>query len=607
MPRIRSKQIIGDETPVNPTDLVNKKYVDDLIVSGGTGSSTLIIEDEYSQVLSGVTILNFVGVDVRAQSALSGTTRRVNVYIPPPAYVSHFNTTDGTTDAIVTPITTTTRYVALPDSEGTPYKIGDWVGGSTQPCIRNSSYILPYSTTELFSLYDLTTTFNVTVYDADGVSILATHTSPAIFENDTYTLNDITYIIQNFDVDADQYQANITIDVDIQSILPQGGRYSIKITHNNSADGVFIFLQNNVFRDVETFTSEIDGVLTILPQSPVVKQISGVYFYTLGSEWHVNLPTINDLNFNSYPTTPQLIINDNDLIFTSEVLNAHGEGGSYYTFEIGTWSRQYDTVGAEFDKLDWTTNETNETNWNHTIGTIDTPVATSTIYDWVLSDTENSTTYNYLIDTLVDSSDRNSEMFRTETNATHPRLQSDLVTPWDETANLAVIDSGTGLQIIGDRLVYPQYDFQPLNPNSGTTQPDYSGIAGDKFYYRDFETNGANVSNGVIELSDHNLVEADLVNIEFEISIDSGATWYTLATQYTGGLLYNGAGCRVDVLEYGLGVGTTNNSALKFSLGQLQASPPLGTSKFIQLKITFNNSASDKHIGGIDLIEGNWI
>jgi len=62
----------------------------------------------------------------------------------------------------------------------------------------------------------------------------------------------------------------------------------------------------------------------------------------------------------------------------------------------------------------------------------------------------------------------------TETNATHLRLESDLSTPWDNTSKLPDVDSGTGLQILGDRLVYPQYDFQSFNPNSGTTQPDYT-------------------------------------------------------------------------------------------------------------------------------------
>ena len=594
MPQIRSKQVLGS-TPINPNDLATKQYVDNLVSSGGTGGS-ITIKDEGNLVVSGATILNFIGVDVRAQQ--EGSTRQVNVYIPPPAYVSHYNSSDGTTTATVSPVSTTTRYIALPDSEGTPYYIGSWSGGETHSTIRNSVSNITYTPAGLCSIYDLTTTFTATVLDATG-GTLATHTYGPITADNNTSLNNITIQISNFAVDADRYEATITVVIGIGALLPQGGRFSISLTHNNSTDGTYTFTQNDIFRDTETLTAGVTGSLTVLPQTPVIKQISGVYYYTLNSEWHVNLPDINNLNSRSYPTTQQLTIEDNDLIFSSTVLNTNGEGGSYDTFEVGTWSEQHDTTGAEYDKLDWTTNQANQTNWNGT--SIDTPTATGTVYDWSLVATVNSSTYNYLIDTFQDSSDRNSEMFRTETNATHPRLESDLSTPWDNTAKLPTVDGGTGLQILADRLVYPQHDFQPLNPNSGSTQPDYSSETGDKYYYRDFETNGNGVSNGIIQFSDHNLTESDLANIEFEISVDSGATWYTLASQYIGGPLSDGSGCRVDVLEYGLGTGTTNQNALKFTLGTG------GSSTYVFLKITFNSTASDKYIGGIDFIEGNWI
>jgi len=591
MPQIRSKQVLG-ATPINPNDIVNKKYVDDLIASGGTGGGAVNIEDEGVLVLSGATILNFIGVDVRAQNE-GGTSKRVNIYIPPPAYSSHFNTSDGITDATISPVSTTTRYIALPTSSGNPYDIGTWVGGETHTTIRNS--ISPnYSTAGTFSIYDLTTTFTATVFGANGTTPLATYTVP-LTADDTSTSNNITISVSNFGVDADRYKANISITINISAIIVQGGRFSVTLTHNNSTNGTYTFTQNNIFRDTETLTAGITGTLTVLEENPVIKQISGVYFYTLNSEWHVNLTGINNLNSRTYPTSQQVRIEDNDLIFTDETLNIHGEGGSYDTFVGGTWTEQHDTTGAEYDKLDWITNQINQTNWNHGTGTIDTPRASGTVYDWTTGVSVNSPTYNYIIDTFVDLSDRNSEMFRSE----DLRLESDLSTPWDSTTSLGSTDSGTGLQVLGDRLVYPQYNFSSYDPMA-PTQPSYTGYSGDKYYYRKFDTNGANVSSGVIQFSDYNLTEADLANIEFEISVD-GLNWYTLSSQYIGGVLVNGAGCRVDILEYGLGVGTTNPNSLKFTLGQG------GSSTYVYLKITFNSSASGKYIGGIDFVEGNWI
>jgi hypothetical protein len=598
MPQIRSKQILGS-TPIKPTDLATKEYVDNLVISGGTGGGAINIEDEGTLVLSGATILNFIGINVKAQSALSGTTRRVNVYIPPPAYVSHFNSSDGTSNASVSPISTTDRYIALPDSPGTPYDIGTWSGGEIHNTIRNSTSTISYSPVGDFSIYDLTTTFTATVYGTDGITPLATYTVPLNGDNTT-TSNNITIVVSNFSTDADRYKADITVNINIGSILAQGGRFSVLLRHDNSTDGTYTFTQNNIFRDIETLTAGVTGSLTVEEQTPVIKQISGVYYYDYGSQWHVNLPNINNLNSRSYPTTQQVRIEDNDLIFTSTVLDIHGEGGSYNTFEIGTWTQQHDTTGAEYDKTDWTTNQNNQTNWNHTIGDIDTPQATGTVYDWGVITTVNSSTYNYLIDTFVDTSDRNSEMFRTETNPSYPRLQSDLSTPWDNTLSLNSVDSGNGLQVLADRLVYPKYDFSLYEPQS-TTQPSYVGYSGDKYYYRAFETNGDGVSNGVIQFSEHSLTEADLSNVEFEISIDSEASWYTLNSPYIGGPLSNGSGCRVDNLEYGLGTGTVNSNSLKFTLGTG------GSSTYVFLKITFNSSASDEYIGGIDFIEGNWV
>ena len=596
MPQIRSKQVLGS-TPINPNDIVNKKYVDDLIASGGTGGA-VNIEDEGVLVLSGATILNFIGSGVRAQSA-GGTIKRVNIYIPPPAYASHFNTSDGVSSAIVSPVSTTTRYIALPTSTGNPYDIGTWTGGGTHSTIRSSITPL-YSTAGTFSIYDLTTTFTATVFGADGTTPLATYTVPLTADS-TSTMNNITIMVSSFGVDADRYKADISVTINISAIIVQGGRFSVTLTHNNSTDGTYTFTQNDIFRDAESLPAAVTGALTVLPQVPVIIQISGVYFYTLNSQWHVNLPNINNLNSRSYPTTQQMRIIDNTLIFSNTVLNANGESSD---FVGGTWTQQHDSTNAEYNKLDWTTNQVNQTNWNNGTGSIDTPTATGTIYDWVLVDTVNSTTYNYLIDTFQDSSDRNSEMFRTETNSTFPRLESNLSTPWDNTAKLPDTDGGDGLQILGDRLVYPQYDFQPLNPNSGTTQPDYTSEIGNKYYYRDFVTNGANVSNGVIQFSDHNLTEADLANVEFEISPDNGVSWYTLNLPYIGGVLptgTTGAGCRVDDGDYGLGVGLINTSALKFTLGQG------GSSTYVYLKITYSSSASDKYIGGIDFVEGNWV
>jgi len=555
------------------------------ITSGNTG--TIAIEDEYNTIMTGVTVLNFIGANVTTISAISGSTRRVNVYLPPPVYVSNFNTGSAT----VSSISTVNRYIALPTSEGTPYKIGDWVGGVMHSTIRNSVSLLSYSTAGLFSIFNLSSTFTATVYDADGLTPLATN-SITLFEDGSYTNDNITITISNFATNADRYQANINITIAISTILPNGGRFSINLNHFNNGNN-YTFTQNNIFKDRELLTATSGGTLSVFPSIPVIKQISGVYYYTTGSQWHVNLTELNNLNSNTYPSTQLTIANTN--LFITPTISTGGESGG-----LTNWTRQYDINDVLYDKTDWTTNQTNQTNWNNGSGTINVNYATATIYDWVSVAVNSSDTYNYLIDTYVDSSDRNTEMFRTESNGSFSRLQSNLSTPWDSTTSLI---GGDGLQVLGDRLVYPRYTFTSYLPSGGTSQPNYTGLSGDKYYYRKFNTNGNDISNGIILFSDYNINETDLLNgnVKFEISIDSGVSWYNLNSEYAGGILSNGDGCRIYPDTYGLTGAAVVTNSLRFTLGES------GSSKYIHLKITFKNAASSKYIGGIDLTDGNWV
>jgi hypothetical protein len=591
MPKIRGKQINADTLPVNPHDVVNKAYADGLVISGGTGAIT--IQDEGSVVSTGATVLNFIGTSVLAQQGVG----RVDIYIPAPAYSSHFNTSDGTTNAVLTPVSTTNRYISNPTTEGTPFKIGSWVAGSTHTTIRSAITPL-YSTPQTFSIFNSATTLRTRLYDADGTSVLGENLI-TLNGNGVFSTAGIIYTVSGWSTDSDRYKATVSISIQI----PNGGRYSIEIIHNNGSDGTYTFTQNNIFKDSELLNANLDtSALTIAEGTSVItKHISGVEYYTLNTQWHVHVTNIDNLNSISFPTTQQMVLSENNL-FISTDLNVHGLGGAYDTFSGTTWNLFHNNTGATYDKLNWTTDQTNQINWNNSSGTLNQNTITASVYDWSLSDTATSSGYNYLIDTLVDGSDRNSEMFRSEITVGYPRLLSDLTTPWNSNTSLLTQDGGTGLQVLGDRLVYPKYNFTSYNPNMGS-QPNYTSLTGNKYYYRRFDTNGASISNGIIVFSDHNLVESDLSGntVQFDISIDNGANWFSLNSQYIGGTLSNGSGCRTDILDYGLGVGAINNSSLRFTLGLG------GTSTYIHLRIIYTISAINKYIGGIDLTDTNWI
>jgi hypothetical protein len=596
MSRIRGKQIYADTTPIHPYDVVNKEYVDNIVISGSTSGSTLTIEDEGVLVSSGVTVLNFIGDTVRAMQG----TGRVDIYIPPPSYSSHFNLQDGSTDARLSNISTTSRYIAEPtNTGGTPYYIGDWIAGTAHNTIRNSVSSISYTTPETFSIFNSSsTTLVATLLDYAGNPTSYTQTKILNGNSSTF-MSGVTINVTNWSSDSDRFRATVSVSFNLSGVFPQGGRFGISIVHNNGGDGIYSFIQNDIFKDNEELTASISGsTLTVVEGNSVVtKRISGVEFYTLNTQWHVNINNIENLNSRSYPTTQQLNIDETNF-FISGALNVNGNGGSYDTFSGGTWTNSHLSTNAVYDKTDWTTDQTNQTNWNHNSNTINTNVATASIYDWSLVGTRNSINYNYLIETYVDLSDRNSEMFRTETNASFPRLQSDLTTALNSNLDLSVVDGGNGLQVLADRLVYPKNDFTLYNPNP-SSQPDYTSITGNKSYYRRFNTDGTTAYNGIITFSDHNITEADLAanDVIFEISVDNGVNWLNLNVLYDGINTGDTTGCRIDNDVYNL---PSNN--IRFSLQGLY-------STFIYFKITFADTVTgrNKYIGGMDIISDHWI
>lgn len=576
MPQIRSKQIIGD-TPVKPTDLTTKEYVDSLIGSGVT--STLTIQDENSEVLSGVTIINFIGADV---SATVGGLHQVNIYIPPINYSPNFNS--GT--SVISDIPTTQRYISSPTLEGSPFKIGDWVSGVSHSTIRNSVTNLIYSTSSAFSIFNLLSTFDAIVYDADGITELSMNTI-TITGNTVVSSSGITITVSSWSTDADRYKAIISVNINISSILPNGGRFSVKlIHHNNGID--YSYTQNNIFRDTENLLVNIGGTLTITTGTTVVtKQISGVYFYTNNTQWNVKLDNINNLNSRSYPITQQLLVTDVNL-FCSDDLSINGNSGG---FEL--WTNIHDNSGTTYNKLDWTTNQLNLTNWNGS--GLNNTYASASVYDWSLVSTINSINYNYLIDTLSDSlSNRHVERFRTENIIGYPRLTSGLTT-WDSSQLLNIYDGGNGLQVIGDKLVYPQYDFSIYEPNN-ISQPIYTGLTGDKYYYRKFETDGNDVYNGYIVFSDYNITEIDIDNddIKIELSID-GILWLDIKYEFD----ININGCRANKDTYNL----TLNNSLYFTF---QNFTPINYTRIMYMKITYTHNSISKYIGGMDITGTYW-
>jgi hypothetical protein len=521
------------------------------------GGGYITVQDEGVDVCSTVTTINFKGSTVQAKDCVNGT---VNVYIPPPSYVSHFDTTDGTNDCSVGDLSTTTRYISAPTSEGSPFNIGDWTGGTQHSAIGTSSAAITYTSTNACSFYDdSTTTIEVNIYDADGVTTLAAHTTSAITGNTDVTVDNVRIQVTSWAADTDKYRGVITVSFNIDTILVgnglDSGRFSVEIIHHDGSDGDFSYTQNDVFYDDQSQTQAI-GNVTVAENAPSIVYKSGVMAYGAGSTFTVAIDDLDYLNTETYPQPFVRILGSEYNLSTLSLSSGN----------LTSWSNVWSNTNATYSNSSWAVNSslffTRTTTANITAQTIDWGA-----WGEVADASPNA---SIIIDTYTDNSTRVLEDFRGETE----RLQSDLATSWDNTASLATQDGGTGLQVgEGTYLFYPGHsnmspafptangDYGDYAPNA-VSQPDYSSLTGTRYFYRGMWHTSTAHSNGLFNITGVTEANISADAVIIEISLD-GTNWFNCNEEYMGGVLSDGQGCRINSDTQNM----TLNGNLQFTLG----------------------------------------
>ena len=558
------------------------QYVGKMQSDMGGGGGSITIQDEGVNVDTNVTIINFKGADVIAKPG----TGRVDVYIPTPSYASHFNTTDGSTNGTVNPITTTNRNVSGPTVEGTPFKIGGWVAGSSHACINNGT--LNFLTTGAIGIINnVSTTFNVRVLDADGVTVLAQNTETLI-GNNVNNANNITITVTGFVVDTDQFRANLAISINLTAILPNGGRFSVAMSHIDGTDGTFTFTQNDVFYDTNSIAMAMTNpTIAETFGNVLTRRISGVEYYTTGSQFTVNVADIDNTNKDSYPAVIM------DLTSTTYGMSALAVAPASLT----AWTNAHDNINASYQRTDWSVSALQYC-------FIGNGFVSGNTKDWANGANQTNPTSPICVNTYTDNATAIYEDFRLESR----RLRSDLATSWDSAASLLVADGGNGLQCRCSRLIYPQINYTTFNPNPGT-QFNYSGTTGDKKANLEFHHTGIAHSNGIFTLGDHNITEGFLTSDDIVIRLSLNKTdWFILNDDYTGGTLANGSGCRANKDQHGLLGATINDSKIEFTLGTGGTTDATsGLAGFgIFVEITYKDNANGRaaYLGEIGI---NWV
>src|SRR5690242_11885986 len=136
---------------------------------GGGGGGSVAVYNEGVLLTTAASSFDFIGSSIEAIDAGGG---KVNVYSPAPTFVSHFNSTDGIGNCTVSDFSVTSRKISAPTSPGTPFDIGSWTAGTSQNSTNSTN--ISYTTSNACSIFDNTSTnFTVTVYGADGTTVLA--------------------------------------------------------------------------------------------------------------------------------------------------------------------------------------------------------------------------------------------------------------------------------------------------------------------------------------------------------------------------------------------------------------------------------------------------
>jgi len=435
-----------------------------LIGPGGVIGGGVAVSDEGTVVNSSACNINFIGADVIAKQDPDEDCQ-VDVYIPTPSYPSHYNTNDGTTNGIVTNTGTSTRHVANPGS----YDIGDWVAGSEHPTTRSSNVY--YNTSEVVLFEDTASSVVAEIYGADGATVLASVTISDIAGNTSASQDGVTVSITNWDVSSDKYQAKISVSYDLSSIIPDSGRFSIKISHIQT-NATYIKSQNDLFYDSEPNTASLTGVHIVESAARITRYLSGVQYYDLNSPFTVDIDDIDNLNGTSYPTIQTEVFGAE---FGLPQLNLQGS-------DLTDWTNDWDDIDDSYHNEDW---KITAVNYRY-IG--DEANISARTEDWSAGALVNSDNMKILIDTWGPQSSELEEYFTDE----NFRMMSDYATPWDSTQDLRTYDGGnTGVQVIGGVIKVPSTlsttnnnnaDFSDYNPLSN---PDYSSSDGNT-YYREF-------------------------------------------------------------------------------------------------------------------------
>lgn len=468
---------------------------------GGGVSGQIEIKDEGSVISSSVRVINFVGADVVAAPA--SAPNEVDVYIPPVPTSPYLGQSTG---AISWP-SVGTGYVARPEGgEGTPYYTNGWADNvSTRPRMINISVFsgslgLTHSSARVTDLH--LGQIDCTITDGNGNTETASLVlNPAGGDQDaTSAGGNVQLHVRNTVSFGSIVEGRVYVDVDVASFLAvnaagPSGYFKLELNHTASpvlADFGEVFWDGGIAPN-----GSWDPTATL--NTATYKYLSGVPYYTTGSTFLIeDSPTngVNDaVNATIDPDKDILLVNVSEFNATVGEVDFDSATISGLTYDASNSPIRNETpdyaeiitVGSAPHRV---TDAHVYTTWHNYHGNeVGSPKSSLgagiSIDTWPVTATPE---IEYFDDEAYRLQDEDTNDFSiTKTNygdwvgtggGTDER-------DWDSVQHIGVGSMGhtPGLQVGSGILQYPTVNYSSGRLPVG---PDYSGLLGDRYYYRAF-------------------------------------------------------------------------------------------------------------------------
>jgi len=313
------------------------------------------------------------------------------------------------------------------------------------------------------------------------------------------------------------WQAQFAL-VDPSLILRQGWN-EIYMTHEGLASGTQTSNKFDLFYDTDV-TNPTINTPTAVQNTPIIKWLSGVKFYDTGSTWNINCIAYDAFDNVYHSSNAPVVLQMWPGLASTPI--------EYFNTKVSGVSSP-PIIDEVMNIQNWILTQTaNQMSENARLEAV--PRDPYGSYASKITASENIMIFSY-----ANQSTPLKEYFRDE-NYRLPAEEYDIIPTtitglWDSQGNLDIYNTGNGLQVYMDKLVFPKVDFSNTKP---TGNPNYTPLSLElnKVYYRAFKSTVLSRAQGTLRIT--GVTKQNMIDnkVKVWIKLPSQTGWLSLNKDY---------------------------------------------------------------------------